>query len=521
MAETIGVNLVGSSAGFVSAIEQATSSLKAFEKRAESMGAVGSLLRSTLLPAASAVAAAFSASKALGVFADSDLPGAKAYKDALTESKKAVTALGAAVGEFLAPAAIRVSKIIVSISETLTPFVRKFTAFTSSAAGFLMKLAQNAADALRFVMPTLDAIIKSIEGLFGGPARKWEEDLKAFRAWWNNTWNSILTYTAPIIAAAASAIDQALITIGEIAQEAFQLASDTLAPFLENVDQGAGTMEKLAAVVQGSLVTAFNAAEFAIANWRTGLDIAWTSIKLGVSILKDFGSVTLGNAMKALNWFGTEAKNLFSAIFGKDGYIVNLLTELFGNYLPTLVQTSTAAMRNRIVAAMPGGEALFGANANAPFAPFGFKEPAFNWKANAFPAMQGLGGGDKGLGIDLSLLTSAFTRSLTDFTQNAGLRAIIEGWFVADKLKAGLPNVDANVAAAIDKPASDKRAGLFLEGSREAYQAILKAQGMQEKTAVEVAKEQLAEARRQGKVLDEQKKAIDKISNKKILAGRL
>lgn len=524
MAETIGVNLVGSAGGFVSAIDSATSSLDRLDKKVGSMGGIGTFLKNTILPAAASIGAAFGASKALSVFGDSDLPGAKRYIEALDASKKAVTALGAAVGEYLAPAAIRVAKNVEWVANKLTPMVRIFTAFSESATQFLLKLASNAIGAFRFMMPLLDDFMSYVENLFTGPARNWQEDIDAFRAWWNTTWSTILDYTAPIIAAAVSLLSQAFSTIQEIAIAAFDAIWAFLEPMLPAFEESSTAATDFAGAVQTGIVTAMATAEFAMKNWQTTAEIAWTAVKLGFQTTSDaivfyFGQISANaqvvwdNALTGAKFFLEQTKTFFGLVFGSDGYIVLLLKKVFLEFLPELAMNSVAAASDRMLAMTTRGMA---GNANAtPVIPE-FQMPVMSlggWSRKPdYKALPGFGAMPESsqasaLKGSLSALVESFTGGLGEFLKDKLPSIDEQGTMLADALKFMLPDVTATpndyvVGNAITRDAeSTKSTGLAMEGSKEAYKAILAYENRARDEALDIAKAQLQEQKKMADAL--------------------
>jgi hypothetical protein len=480
MAESLHVDLTASAGGFIGAVEASTASLKTLEKQAAGMGAIGSFLSKTVLPAATAIAGAFAASKALSAFGESDLPGAKAYSEALKSSRESVTRLAAAVGEYLAPAAIKVANWITAIADRLTPLVRQFTAFSESATQFLLKLGSNALEAFRFIMPGVDALATRIENLFSGPAHDWMADVEAFRNWWNDTWDSILAFTAPILVSLAQLIDTG-ITLGiNLATAAFEGLQSTLGSF---GGEGAAVVQTLTDSIQNGLVTAIGAVEFTLKNLPEAL-----------SIVGDYMTIIWQNAVTAITFFGTEAKNLFTEIFGPDGFVVRLLTEVFTSYLPNLIKHSVLFIAANATAWAGGGQGgipMVGTH-------FSKSKTGFNFTPGEFPAMQAVGSGG----------SASFMSGMGDFLKDRLPKINDTAAMFIDAVKFMLPDVTAKVNdfvagnPILRDAESTKHTGLAMEGSREAYKAILKYQDRAQNESLELQKAQL----------NEQKKTNDKLA---------
>jgi hypothetical protein len=271
--------LSGATATATVAFQQAESAADGYFKKLAGIGTA----------VAGALAAAFTSKTALDAFANSRLPGAREFTKDIAKTEKALTRLAAAVGEYLAPSVMWVNKLIRSIADPLTDFIRKFTAFSRSASEFLRVLGNNFVAAFGAVMPMLTGIVNRIRGLFAGPAHNWMADIDAFRKWWNATWYAILTYTAPIMVATAEAIDGALGMIEDVARSAFQALSDGAAMAADwlgfKIPEGAGqagtALQSLGAIIQQGVIIALQAATFAFQNWRLVAQAAWLAIQVG------------------------------------------------------------------------------------------------------------------------------------------------------------------------------------------------------------------------------------------------
>lgn len=509
MAETIGVNLTGSADGFVSAINSAVASMDRFEKKAESLGSVGTFLKRTVLPVATAIGSAFAANKALSIFSESDLPGAKAYKEAVDNSKKSVTQLAAAVGEYLAPAATKVANAIKSIADWLTPLVRQFTAFSASATEFLFALAGNLGGALRFLMPTVDAIMSKVEGMFNGPAHDWAADIEAFREVWNDTWSAILEFSAPIIVQLAETIDATLNAVGQMAAAALESLSEALASILPASEQLDSNFSGLAETIQSGIVKALAIAEYAITNWR---DTARLAVEYVMHYFSQIGSnfgVIWDNALLGMEYFANEVKTIFTLLFGADGYVVALLKETFLRWLPDLLKNSVQAVGESALAITTGGTI---GDVHAPKMP-GFQMPQIYFGRRDKPNYQSM----PGIKSFQSDMGNSFATGLSDFLDQRIPKVSDQAGMFVDAVKFMLPDVTAKVNDyVVGNPItrdseSTKQTGLAMEGSKEAYKAILAMENRSRDEALEVAKAQL----------NEQKKLNDKVGGMGLAAGAI
>lgn len=612
----IHVDLTGSAASMVGAVDSAVGALNRMERQAESAGVATKFMQQMIVPAATAIASAFAASRALDAFSESNLPGAKAYTSAVDGAKKAVTALAAAVGEYLAPGAIKLANFIKSIAEPLTGLVRRFTAFSQSAGEFLSKLGSNAMAAFRTILPTIDAVIKKIEAFFSGPATDWGKVFDSIRQRWNETWEAILNYTAPIVVALAGAVEASFRMVGEMAVAAFDMikeavgsAADLISSLLPASIEGAGGMfEGLGATIQDALVTSFAAAEYAMIHWREVGQMSWTAMQLGAEVTKNYivqRFFEIGDNLKVI-WsnagllidsyinyaealfepFVTNLYDMFVALFNVMG---ELFDKLWVDHVPEVIQATVKNIKDWMITigevvkttfdvvvvaikfafnvileamktiigpmtimatklGMPIGEALGTWLAgmdeaqkqnNAEPDPSkpktrSLKEiladipnPFANLPAYKQPDLQALPGfeerkvstEEKSLRGILSGHVSSFMGSLNEFLTSR----VPQIWnsasgFIATLTK-GLPNVIAKPAPeeASAKKEEVKRSGLAMEGSREAYKAILAAQG--EKNMHDLQKQQLAATQQSNAWLAKQAKAMDDMAKKPQLSG--
>lgn len=523
------IEFLGDSSSLIGSINSTIAAMGRIESQSKSFAmSMANMAVKQLAPIAAAVAGAFAAKKALQDFADSKLPGAAAFKAGLEESKKSLTALSAAVGEFLAPTTALFARIAKSIADFLTPLVRQFTALVASAKEFGKVLASNIVQAFAPLVPTATAAVKWIKGLFSGPSRDWAKDIEWFRREWNRIWGEILTYAAPILIAAAGAIEAGLVAIKNVAIATFNIikvyakqAADVFRDLFPP-DAGGGAME-LAKAIQQGLVTAFVAVEFAIKNWQQTFEIAKTAVLLGFEKVRNF-----------VTSFGTYAIDLFSVIGSN---MANVFTHYTGELLPVFqtlgqniiaifkaafeaVKTSflNVIMQMVSVAGNPveafkaisaggvvkdmflgGLETLFPTSVNPDWS--GVKElpgvaplPNDQWQPLPGWDMPGPTDRERNLQKELGDLISGAVTDFAPFLK--GRMGEIEkaiGPFIAQITK-NLPGLSAKVDPMVDT-ASAKRSAAVNWGTRDAYSAIIAA------TAGKGDK-QLAESKKQTRLLE-------------------
>jgi len=314
MAETVNagsidVTMTGNAGPFMAMLNQVQSGLETLQGQMSYFGIVGQRVTGMLTAVAGGIATAFAGKKALEAFANSRLPGASEYTKDLKETETTLKKLAAAVGEYLAPAVMLVNKIIRSIAEPLTGFIRQFTAFSKSSTDFLKALGMNFLAAFGQVMPTLNGIVQQIRGMFNGPAHNWAADVQKFRDWWNTTWRAILTFTAPIMVAVAQAIDGVI-----------------------------GKAIALGPAIQRRFIVAAQAVRFAFENWRQVAQTAWVAIQAGAAIAVDYIKSAWQQGMA---WIGSQIK---SAMTTAGDYVMQAWNRVWDYIKQVAAKVGTAVM---------------------------------------------------------------------------------------------------------------------------------------------------------------------------------
>jgi hypothetical protein len=487
--------------------------------------ALAAKVSSTVVSYGAPIAAAFAASKALAAFGSSDLPGAKAFHSTMKASGKAVQHLSEVVGEFLAPAAAYAAKMVTRIATALEPMIRTVTAFKESATDFLMVLGSNFLGAFANLMPTAKAAVDYLTGLFTGPVADWKAKMEAFRSWWNSTWDSILTYMAPILVGAGKFVDSVFTAIKDIAVEAFG--------YIETAATEAGTgMVGWGAALQEGLVTVLAGATTAIENWRLSFDILKASGTVAIEFLKANFETLGGNAVTIFANVATQLMPIFSAL-GQN--ITEVLTFAFGETL-RIWENQFAQWRGKkgrgllefvglqsgktqaemdalggsglesgewMVGGGKGGFNAFGDMSDASLeAQFPTKRrkniPGMNMQAIPSFDPSGLTAGTEAFkstpAMDAAMksldsLATEFKGKMADKKTEINSEV---GTFIA-AVKKGLTTVTADVKPRVAE-VSNKTVGSFEMGSKEAYSAIVAATSG-------VSDKQLAEAKKHTKLL--------------------
>jgi hypothetical protein len=512
--QKVEIAFLGDASGLVGAIQDSIGAMAQIQ--AKSMGFASSMANiaiSAVKPIAAALAGAFAAQQSLKAYAASRLPGAEAFVTQMKASKDAVKGVAEAVGEFLAPAAMWASRIIVKIAEPLREAIRVFTAFRNSAVAFLKQLGLNFASAFGTLIPTATKAVKWMMGLFSGPGRNWAKDIEWFRKEWNRIWGAILEYTAPIMVAAAGAIEAALQGIRAAAIAAFEYlksGAGIVAEWLQSIlPAGAKKTQTslwdIAMVVQKGLITAFVAAEFAIKNWQKVFEVAKTYVLIGVEVLRSAFVSFAGDLWKNMKVAGSNMASMFKHYAVEIGSVFKALGENIGVIFKAVWDSSLRGAKNtaikmgilatnpvnamkRYMGGMSENEAKAWDMGMAMFpsvvAPdFSGVKPipgVAPMPAGSTQPMPGFSGRDvsdteKKLRESLQGLLANMGSEFAPFLK--GRMAEIEkaiGPFI-DTIMKGLPGVSGTPGAPIDAPASNKLSKAMAFGSTEAYSAIIKA----------------------------------------------
>lgn len=348
---TLSVGILADTSQFNANIASAQKAIQGFKGQIEQVSVVGNALKSRLIPIAASLTAAFGAKVSLEAYGLSTLPGAKEFKSSVEASQKSLKKLSEAVGEYLAPAAAFVAKTISKIADALVPIIRAFTALTQSSAEFLKKLASNFAAAFAPVIPTVAAAVEYLNGLFSGPAHDWAKDIEAFRQKWNETWDSILFYAAPILVELGNIVEASLVAIREIATDVFGVlkslvgdVADWIGSKLpESVGAAGSAFEGLGDKIWIGAVAALSTVEFAIKNWRQVAEISFVAVEYAglkaFNTIAHYGSEAWDNlkslASQMVPIFESLGENIgeifraaFQSVVGNFVVLVNRLKEL-------------------------------------------------------------------------------------------------------------------------------------------------------------------------------------------------
>lgn len=505
----VSIRFLGESSGLVGAIEESISAMAAIQTQSKGFAVqMASIAINSVKPIAGALAGAFAAQQSLKAYAASDLPGAKAFVASMDATKKAIKGVAESVGEFLAPAAMWASKIIVQIATPLREAIRVFTAFRNSAVNFLKHLGLNFISAFAPIVPTATKAVNYIKSLFSGPGRNWAKDIENFRKEWNRVWGQILDYTAPIMVAVGGAIEASLKAIKNVAIGTFALLkggfgelSNMLSTSIPaGASKSAMSIGDLTSAIQTGLITAIVGVEFAITNWQQSFEIAKSSLLLGVEVLRSsfvaLGSdiwanmKVIGENMSAI--FKVAAENIavvFKAVWASiwEGAKNTLLkiAGVFANPIDTFKIISQ------------GGLALDGFLKGLELQYPTFISPNLSGM-KGMPGMSSLPGfTPRGISSDETMMRKELDALIDTFKSNFGpflggrMKEIEEAANAFKKTILGnLPGVSASVGAPVPGSIGDtKFAGAFQFGSREAYSAILKATGGDSKDLAEQKKQ--------------------------------
>jgi hypothetical protein len=485
---TINVDLVANASNFNAQIGSARQSLGGLEQQVKSVGVVGETVRKLILPVGGAILGAFAAKSALGEYAKSQLPGAKDFSKGIEASQKSLAKLGAAVGEYLAPAALRAAKLIKAIADPLTDLVRQFTAFSRSSAALLTQLGKNILAAFRPLLPTVAGWFDAIAGLFDGPKRDWAKALEDFRAEWNAVWQSVLEYTTPIFIEVANVVEAALHAAQEVAIEVFDAIKGVVGDVTEwlksKIPEGAGAsgkaFEGIGESIRQGIIFGLGLAEFAFKSWRDIGELAFVGVEYAAVTAFEVIAHSIDDLQENFSAFAEQLPPLFEAVgeniaevlkasfesvaenFGVLMLRMKAKGEAFFHWLAYPSGINWRNFANDAVLKHAGGEFTspdFSAVKPMP----GIELPGFTDRDRSPQEEQ--------LGQSLHEMTEALLEKFKTFAESP---IGDEGAFIK-AIQNALPQVNFTPVAATDLAASDKHAAAAIEGSKEAYSAILKA----------------------------------------------
>lgn len=321
---TLELEFVGNASGLADAVQASQRALAVLERNANTIsGSIGRVLRTIVAPIAGIILSAFAAKRALADFANSNLPGVSKYQDTMARMRGSLRTLSEAVGELLAPIAMRTAVLVTNIANRLAPLVRIVTAFVASSGQFLQVLGQNILNGLRPLLPTVFAFFNRILAFWNG--LNFGAMMANVQQMWNQAWSAILQFVAPIIAAMASLIETMIRVIG-------QALSNLSAWFMAFV-------QRLAAAFGITLPGAAKGMMNIVDAIQKGILIAIAAIEIAVQNMPLLFKVVMAAAGVALDFM---QKNW--AALAK--YILDVFTTLGTNLLRILMNLGSQILAN-------------------------------------------------------------------------------------------------------------------------------------------------------------------------------
>lgn len=502
IAETLSLDFVGNAAGLQDAVMASQRALAALNRDSSRIGfGIGRAMRTIVTPIASVVLSAFAAKKALADFTQSGLPGVTAFNQAMGLMRLSMFRLSSAVGELLAPAAIRTANIIRGIAERLEPLVRQVTATIPSIAAFFKQLGLNALNALKPLAPTIagimDSMMSNVKGI------DWAGVWNRVKQAWQSSWQAIAQFVAPILVRLTTLMD----TFVSVARDAIIYISNLVRKLLVdlgiNLPQVAGQgLSALAGIVQNALIVGIAALEIALKNIPLLFEAIAASASLAANTLIsnwrgvgdyiiDLLLVVAGNGQKAfstifagmqptLNAFGNNLYDVLSAAFESLSSIFGPLADRFGIYMSKGLASGIV----KVLDLLPGHSGI--ADILRPASELTWdeisKQNPWNPKRPKFPTLRDIPAPNFALPLDLKSLPvfkgwdqasmdrfnaaiqgikSTFGPGIGGLVQDAFARAQI----VAAQLNKNLPQIGGQPGARLDR---FEPIGPLLFGSREA-----------------------------------------------------
>lgn len=401
--DSLTLKFLGDNSSLIGAINQSVAAMGTMQTQAK--GFVASMSNAAvrqLAPIATAVASAFAATQALKDFAGSKLPGATEFSKQIASTKASIKSLSEAIGEFLAPGAMFAAKAIQFIVDKLTPLVRIVTAFIASSKDFMAALGQNIITGLRPLLPTVFAVFDQIAAWWtGGSGTDWNAIFQQIRAYWNNAWNAILEFTAPIIVLLADMFDAVFAVVKTAIEAVIELLSGALP---DSTGTAGDAIKDIAQWIQTALMTAIITVEYTIKNWALSFEIVKAAAMVAIEYMRSIFDQFAGYAPALFSTIGQNIGAVLSHYLGQTGdnlavawgnikdqavWLGGQLQEVFGTMgsnLATIFDNALGSLESNLKA--------FGIRFLANFLTLGAKAVLFFASPAAFAADQALGGLD-------------------------------------------------------------------------------------------------------------------------------
>ncbi len=439
--QSVSIDFLGNAGGLISAINSSVSAMGRMEAQSKTMSAsIMSSVRSALAPIAAAVGGAFAAKKALEDFAASDLPGAKAFSKTTKAMNTALKTLSEVIGEYLAPWATKLAEAITYIAKSLEPLIRIVSAFVSSSGDFFQALGSNILGAFRTLMPTVFGFVDKIIAMFSGKA-DWETTFAKIRAAWNKTWDAILTFMAPIIAALAQTIET---VVGLLPEFKAGLPGGVELDWLI----------KIADTIQGALLHAILAVQFAITNWRLSFDIAKSAALIAVEVVKSTFAQLAGYLPELFKVMGRNIIIIFQDVW--NAVVVSFKSRFFA--IAAVMSNPWQSIKHPLMA----GSVLEGALTAGISPNFSPLQP--------LPGLPGrkVSGDEATQRTALSSFIATLNTQFGPEVASALEKAMGAAGVFAAAIRKGLPNVNADVQPRIG-PTTTSGVGALMFGTAEAF----------------------------------------------------